>query len=182
MPAGREGRAEGGPGMRHETLTYEADGLTMRSQLFVAPGPGPRAGVLVFPEAFGLGQHAIGRARRLAGSGYAALACDLHGGGRLVEDLQEAISLLQPLHADPSRTRARAAAGLAALAARDEVDAARIAAIGFCFGGTIALGVARSGADLPARAGFHSGLKTNAPRTDAGSIRARVLVCIGADE
>jgi len=99
--------------MHHETLTYQADGLTMRSQLFFEPGTdsGPRAGVLVFPEAFGLGQHAISRAERLAGMGYVALACDLHGNGRVIDDLQGAILALEPLFADPSRTRARAKGG-----------------------------------------------------------------------
>ena len=168
--------------MRHEILTYEADGLTMKSRLFVERAERARAGVLVFPEAFGLGRHAIARAERLAGMGYAALACDLHGEGRLVDDLQEAIGLLQPLRAEPSRTRARAKAALDALAARDEVDAARIAAIGFCFGGTMALELARSGAAIKAVVGFHSGLKTAAPKTDAKAIGARVLVCIGADD
>ena len=78
--------------MHHEILTYQADGLTMQSQLFFEPGTdsGPRAGVLVFPEAFGLGAHAISRAERLAGMGYVALACDLHGDGRVIEDLQAA--------------------------------------------------------------------------------------------
>lgn len=168
--------------MRHETLTYQADGLTMRSQLFFEPDSGPRAGVLVFPEAFGLGPHALSRAERLAGLGYVALACDLHGDGRVVDDLQEAIGLLQPLFADPSRTRARAAGGLQALTARSEVDAGRIASIGFCFGGTMSLELARSGADLKSVVGFHSGLATNAPKTDARAIKAKVLVCIGADD
>ena len=168
--------------MHHETLTYEADGLTMKSQLFFEPASGPRAGVLVFPEAFGLGEHAISRAERLAALGYVALACDLHGDGRVVDDLQEAIGLLQPLFADPSRTRARAAGGLQALVARSEADAARIAAIGFCFGGTMALELARAGAELRAVVGFHSGLSTKAPKTDARAIKARVLVCIGGDD
>ena len=70
--------------MQHETLTYQADGLTMRSQLFFEPASGRRAGVLVFPEAFGLGEHAISRAERLAKEGFVALACDLHGDGRVV--------------------------------------------------------------------------------------------------
>jgi len=170
--------------MHHETLTYQADGLTMRSQLFFEPGTdsGPRAGVLVFPEAFGLGQHAISRAERLAGMGYVALACDLHGDGRVIDDLQGAISALEPLFADPSRTRARAKGGLDALTARAEVDAARVASIGFCFGGTMSLELARSGAQVAAVVGFHSGLATAAPKTDAKAIKGKVLVCIGADD
>jgi dienelactone hydrolase len=168
--------------MQHETLTYAADGLTMRSQLFFEPGSGRRAGVLVFPEAPGLGDHAVARARSLAELGYVALACDLHGEGRIVEDLQEAIALLQPLYAAPARTRARARGGLEALTARPEVDAGRIAAIGFCFGGTMALELGRSGAAVHAIVGFHSGLGTTAPKTDANAIKGKVLVCIGADD
>lgn len=168
--------------MHHETLTYTADGLTMRSQLFFEPGSGRRAGVLVFPEAFGLGDHAISRAQRLASLGYVALACDLHGEGAVIEELPAAIALLQPLYAEPARTRARAGGGLDALRARAEVDADRIAAIGFCFGGTMALELARAGADLSAVVGFHSGLATTAPKTDAKAIKARVLVCLGADD
>ena len=99
--------------MRHETLTYVADGLAMQSQLFFEYAPSPRPGVLVFPEAFGLGDHAIGHAKRLAGLGYAALACDLHGDGRFVDDLPEAMGLLQPLFDDPSRTRAQEPRGAA---------------------------------------------------------------------
>lgn len=168
--------------MQHETLTYTADGLTMRSQLFFEPGSGRRAGVLVFPEAFGLGDHAISRAQRLASLGYVALACDLHGEGAVIDELPAAIALLQPLYAEPARTRARARGGLDALTARAEVDAERVAAIGFCFGGTMALELARAGADLKAVVGFHSGLATTAPKTDAQAIKARVLVCIGADD
>lgn len=168
--------------MQTETLTYQADGLMMKSQLFLEPAAGPRPAILVFPEAFGLSEHAISRAKRLAELGYVALACDLHGDARLVDDLQEAIGMLQPLFADPSKTRARAGGGLDALLARPEVDAAKVGAIGFCFGGTMALELARAGADVKAIVGFHSGLGTTAPKTDAKAIKGRVLVCIGADD
>ena len=71
--------------MQRETLTYEADGLTMRGELFYETQATPRAGVLVFPEAFGLSDHARSRAERLAGQGYVALACDLHGEAKLID-------------------------------------------------------------------------------------------------
>ena len=67
-------------------------------------------------------------------------------------------------------------------AGREEVAPGRIAAIGFCFGGTMSLELARSGAELQAVVGFHSGLSTTAPKTDAKAYRGRVLVCIGADD
>ena len=165
-----------------ETLTYQADGLAMKSELFFEPKSGTRAGVLVYPEAYGLNQHALQRAQRLASLGYVALACDLHGEGRVVEDLGESIKMLDPLYADPSKTRARAIGGLKALAARAEIDAARIGTIGFCFGGTMSLELARSGADIKGVVGFHSGLGTVAPKTDAKAIKARILVCIGGDD
>jgi dienelactone hydrolase len=165
-----------------ETLTYEADGLRMSSHLYYKDGgSGARPGVLVFPDAFGLGDHARSRAERLAGLGYVALACDLHGEGLVLSDLKEVMALIEPLRADPLRTRARASAALEALKGRAEVDSSRIAAIGFCFGGTMALELARGGADVAGVVGFHSGLATTRPE-DAKNIRGRVLVCIGADD
>jgi dienelactone hydrolase len=168
--------------MKRATLSYPADGLQMKSQLFFEPGSEPKAGVLVFPEAYGLNKHALSRAEKLAGLGYAALACDLHGEALVVDDLSVSIGMLDGLYADPSKTRARAMGGLRALADRPEVDSRRIGAIGFCFGGTMALELARSGADIKAVVGFHSGLATVAPKSDAKAIKARILVCIGGDD
>ena len=168
--------------MNTETLTYEADGLHMVSRLYYDGRSGEaRPGVLVFPEAFGLGEHAKSRAERLAGLGYVALACDLHGEGRVFSDLGEVMPLIEALRADPLRTRARASAALDALKGRAEVDASKIAAIGFCFGGTMALELARGGAEVIGVVGFHSGLAT-ARTEDAKDIRGKVLVCIGADD
>jgi dienelactone hydrolase len=162
------------------TLTYQADGIAMRGELFFEPAAGPRAAILVFPEAFGVGENVLRRARQLASMGYVALACDLHGGGRFVDNLTEALALVQPLFDDPLRTRARAAAAMAALAARPEVDPARIAAIGFCF--PMSLELARSGADLKAAVGFHTVLSSKARVTRPGVITARILVFIGSDD
>jgi len=167
--------------MQTEKLTYEADGLRMDSQLFYQPGTGRRPGVLVFPEAFGLGDHAISRAERVAKLGYVALACDLHGDRRIINDMQQVIGLIGSLRSEVSRVRARAQGGLNALKQRPEVDPNRIAAIGFCFGGTMALELARSGGNVAGVVGFHSGLVTVAPQ-DAKNIKGKVLVCIGADD
>jgi dienelactone hydrolase len=168
--------------MHTEILKYEADGLKFESHLYFDKGKtAKRPAVLVFPEAFGLGEHAKSKAKRLAELGYVSLASDLHGEGKTVSDLGAVMGLLGPLMADPSGTRARAKAGLAALKARPEVDAARIAGIGYCFGGTMALELARSGSDVVGVAGFHSGLGTARPQ-DAGNIKGKVLVCIGADD
>ena len=166
----------------HTEITYQADGLAMQSHLYWDEArPGPRAGVLVFPEAFGLGEHAKSRAQRLAELGYVALACDLHGHGQVFEDLGYVMGLINPMRDHPEHTRARAQGGLDALLARAEVDPSRIAAIGYCFGGTMALELARSGALIAGAVGFHSGLATTKPE-DARNIGGKVLVCIGADD
>ena len=166
--------------MHTQDLAYEADGLQMKGHLCLPDGE-PLGAVLVFPEAFGLAAHAKGRAERLAGLGYAALAGDLHGGQYVAGGLEEALGLLAPLRADVGKTRARAGGALAALLGVKGVDAARIAAIGYCFGGTMALELARGGAAVAGVVGFHSGLATpNAE--DARNIKGRVLVCIGADD
>lgn len=167
--------------MQTQTLDYQADGLSMKGHLCTPDQAGRRPGVLVFPEAFGLGAHAKARAERLAGLGYVALAGDLHGEQYNAASLDEALGLLAPLRADPAKTRARAAGALAALVAQPNVDPSRIAAIGYCFGGTMSLELARSGAALHAVVGFHSGLATNTPQ-DAKNITGKVLVCIGADD
>lgn len=169
--------------MKTETVTYAADGLNMVGELYWdETQTGPRPGVLVFPEAFGLGEHAKSRARRLAEHGYAALAGDLHGEGKLFTHLPDVMPAINELRENPARIRARAGGALKTLAARSEVDAARIASIGFCFGGTMSLELARGGADIVAVTGFHSGLATVAPAEDASAIKAKILVCIGADD
>lgn len=165
-----------------ETLHYQGDGLAMKATLYVNDAvDGMRGGVLLFPEALGPGPNIHDRARRLAEAGYAALVCDLHGDARLCDDMAEIMALIGELHANPEHLRARTRGALALLAADDRVDAARIAAIGYCFGGTMALELGRSGAQLTAIVGFHSGLATTAPQ-DAANIKGKVLICIGADD
>ncbi len=169
--------------MRTETVEYEADGLHMVSQLmFDNDASGRRPGVLVFPDIFGVSDHAKERAERLVSEcGYVALACDIHGDAQVYSDLEEVMAVMGPVRTDPARIRARARGGLEALLARPEVAPADIGAIGYCFGGTVALELARSGADIKAAVGFHSGLATKASQ-DAKAIKGKVLVCIGADD
>ncbi len=168
--------------IQHEVLAYEADGLAMRGHLYFDDGvSGKRPGVLVYPEGPGLGGHAKAKAEALAKDGYVALACDLHGNEHVATGMDEIMGLLGPLMQDPACTRARARGGMEALLTRPEVDNRRIAAIGFCFGGTMALELARSGAAIGAAVGFHSGLATASP-AQPGVVKARILACIGADD
>jgi len=144
-------------------------------------GAGRRPGIVVFPEAFGLGDHAKKRADRLAKLGYVALAADINGEGAMYNDMAQLGPVIQSLYDDRSEWRSRARAALDALRAQPDVDASRVAAMGYCFGGTTALELARSGAPLAAIATFHAGLIAGLPE-DAGRIRAKVLVCHGAED
>lgn len=168
--------------MPSEVITYETDGLSMISRLYRPAGvSGPRPGVLVFPEAFGLGEHALSKAERLAGLGYVALACDLHGGGAMLTDMTKMMEAITPLRTDASHVRTRTKTGLEVLKAQSGVDGSRIAAIGYCLGGAMALELACTGAPIAAAVGFHSGLD-RVSVADAGNIRGKVLLCLGADD
>jgi dienelactone hydrolase len=168
-----------------QRIEYEADGIRMMG-LYAKPAAGSaagalRPGILVSPPGPGLGEHSKGVAKRLAEMGYAAFALDYHGGGTLITDGAEMTARIRGFIENPLSIRARLARALEVLAAQPEVDAARIAAIGYCFGGTAVLELARSGAPIAATVGFHSGLKTVRPR-DAANIKGKILVCLGADD
>jgi dienelactone hydrolase len=168
--------------MRTRDIEYQADGASMIGQYAVDETKKERRpGVLVIHEGLGLTEHTKKIAARLAALGYAAFAMDYHGGGKPLTNPADARPRIGAWIADPAGIRARATAALDVLKAQKEVDAARLAAIGYCFGGTTALEVGRSGADVKAIVGFHSGLVTVRPQ-DARNIKGKVLVCIGADD
>ena len=128
---------------------------------------GKRPGVLVVHEWWGLNDFARERAVKLAGLGYVALAADMYGGGATTRDREEAGKLAGALLRNPDLLRARAQAALKVLAADPRVDPKRLAAIGFCFGGTTVLELAYSGADLAGVVSFHGGL----PRPQPGDLK-----------
>ncbi|MGE0230515.1 MAG: dienelactone hydrolase family protein [Flavobacteriaceae bacterium] len=170
-----------GQRIQTRTVNYTCGDMHMEGDLFRPDLTADRPAVLVFPEGFGLGEHARSRAKRIAELGYVAMACDLHGNARVIESSDEAFRVLGPLSKDASEIRKRAASALNALLSQDGVAKDCVAAVGFCFGGTMALELARSGADLRAVVGFHCGLATTRPE-DAPNIKARILVCIGSDD
>jgi len=138
---------------------------------------GRRPGVLVFHGGAGLDKHAQDRACRLAALGFVAFAADMYG-----DDVRghrdRILQTITELRDDPVRMRARAQAALDWLVAHSSTDLRR-GAVGYCFGGLVALELARGGADLAAVASIHGSLRTRQPAAP-GSIRARVLVCHGA--
>jgi len=141
---------------------------------------GKRPGVLVCHEGNGLHPEVKVRCQRLAELGYVAFALDYHGGG-VPLPLEEAMPKLGELMADPAATRRRGLAGLDVLLAQSVTDADRVAAIGYCFGGTTALEVARSGAEIVGAISFHGDLSSPAP-DDAKKIKGKVLALHGADD
>jgi dienelactone hydrolase len=168
--------------MRIEDIAYQADGVRMIGQLAVDDQrAGKQPGILVCHEGPGLTEHTKKIAARLAGLGYAAFAMDYHGDGKPLANPADTMARLGPWRTDPTGIRVRALAALEVLKSQKEVDPARLAAIGYCFGGTTALEVGRSGADVKAIVGFHSGLATARPQ-DAVNIKGKVLVCIGAED
>jgi dienelactone hydrolase len=167
--------------MTSSDVEYSIDGKRYLGHLAVPDGDDRRPGVLVCHEGPGLDDHAKGRADRLAAElGYVAFALDYHGDGRPLP-MAEVMPKLGELMGSPERTRQLGRAGLDVLLANPRVDHAKVAAIGYCFGGTMALELARDGADLAAVVGFHSGLATAAP-ANKGAVKAKVLTCIGVDD
>jgi dienelactone hydrolase len=135
--------------------------------------------VVVFHAAPGLGDEPKRRTRMPAEElGYVALAADVYGGGQAPAVGPAAMARMQPLIQDRAELRRRAVAALDALKALPNVDETRVAAIGYCFGGSTVIEMARGGTDLNGVVSFHGGLKTNAP-AEPGAIKAKMLILTG---
>lgn len=168
--------------MHTQRIEYQVDGLDAVGYLAVPDGDDPRAGVLLSHEGPGQDDNVRQRTERIASElGHVAFALDYMGGGRPLDSREDMMARIGTLRQDPDATRRLGRAGLDILAAQPRVDPDRLAAIGFCFGGTISLELARGGADLKAVVGFHSGLGTTRGE-DAANITGKVLVCIGVDD
>jgi dienelactone hydrolase len=160
-----------------EPIIYSDRTTDLHGLLYRPAAPNGRA-ALVVHEANGIGRNVRRRAAMLADLGYIAFVADLYGGGRGFSG-DEAVRRMDALRADPAAFRARVAAGLARLLEIDGVDPARVAAIGYCFGGMAVLELARAGADLAAVVSFHGLLGSPAPARP-GEVKAKILACSGA--
>jgi dienelactone hydrolase len=142
---------------------------------------GKRPGVLVVHQWKGVGDYEKKRAEMLAKLGYNVFAVDIYGKGIRHNNPKDASAEAAKYKNDRRLLRARVNAGLEVLKKQELTDAKRVAAIGYCFGGTTALELARSGADVAGVVSFHGGLNTPNP-TDAQRIKAKVLALHGADD
>lgn len=146
---------------------------------------GQLPGVLVFSDWMGVGEFSKSTAKDLAKLGYVAFVADIYGEGKQAKDQKEAGELAGKFKGDRPLMRNRAQAALDALLTikgeRYSLDSKRIAAIGFCFGGTASLELSRSGAPLRGVVSFHGGLETPDVKL-AKNIKAQILVLHGADD
>jgi dienelactone hydrolase len=165
-----------------ETVEYKQDGTTLEG--FVAYDDaikGPRPGVLIVHQWLGLTDYEKNRAEMLAQLGYVAFCADIYGKGVRPQNTQEAGVQAGKYKNDRQLLRARVNAALDAMRRQPLVDPKHLAAIGYCFGGTTVLELARSGADVAGVVSFHGGLDAPDP-ADGRNIKCKVLVCHGADD
>jgi dienelactone hydrolase len=161
-------------------VTYEFDGEKYTGRLVYDDAlEGPRPGVLVIHEWWGLSDYEKRRARMLAELGYVAFAADIYGTGKLTDDPEQAEQWMSWVTADPAEWRERVRAALDQLLVGGRVDPARVAAIGYCFGGATVLQAAYGNLPLAGVVSFHGALPA-APEEAKGKIGPRILAFHGA--
>ncbi len=166
------------PVIKEENVTYSADTATLNG--FVAydsSSTAKRPVVLVVHEWWGLNDYVRNRAKQLAEMGYLAMALDMFGNGKIAADPQEAMAFTKPFYSSPQLAKARLDAALNKIKQYPQADTANIAAIGYCFGGTVVLNAARLGENVKGVVSFHGGLAGVQP--SKGLLKAKVLVCHG---
>ena len=168
--------------VKTEPVEYKQGDTTLEGWLvYDDAGSGKRPGVLVVHDWFGVSDYVKGRAEQLAKLGYVAFVADIYGKGVRPQTPKDAGAEAGKFKSDRALLRARVNAALDVLKSNPNVDPARIAAIGYCFGGTTVLELARSGADIAGIVTFHGGLDTPTPE-DAKNIKCKVLILHGADD
>lgn len=165
-----------------ETIRLSAEGTDLQSYLaYDDANDARRPGVMVIHEWWGLNDYIRRRVDQLAKLGYAALAVDMYGNGEVADNPDDAGRLMNGVLSDITKAESRMGAALEYLQSHDRVDAQRIAAIGYCFGGAMVLHAARTGMPLAGVVSFHGALGS-AHKPAPGEVRAKVMVCHGADD
>jgi len=165
-----------------EWVEYEHDGVALKGYLAYDDAyDQPQPGVLVIHQWWGLGEYEKLRAEQLAQMGYVAFAVDMYGADKYTDDPAQAAEWATPMYQDRELGRARAAAALEVLSSRLEVDPSQLASIGYCFGGTISIELAFSGADLDVVVSFHGSPLLPSPE-DAKQTRGEIVLHHGYDD
>jgi dienelactone hydrolase len=165
-----------------EAVEYKQGDTTLEGYLAYDDSiSGKRPGVLVVHQWLGLTGYEKHRAEQLAALGYVAFCADIYGKDNQPKNVQEAGALAGKYKSDRALLRARVNAALDVLEKNEFVDTKRVAAIGYCFGGTTVIELARGGAELNGIVSFHGGLDSPVP-ADGKNIKCKVLVLAGADD
>lgn len=161
-------------------IDYEADGVPLKGYLAYDDSVSEkRPGILVVHEWWGHNDYVRRRAEKLAALGYVAFALDMYGGGKTAEHPSDAGAFSKQAMENMDLYKAKFLAALDVLKAQDMVNTDDIGAIGYCFGGSTVLNMARMGVDIDGVVSFHGGL-TPAVESEPGDIEAKILVCHGA--
>lgn len=165
-----------------ETIEYKQGDTVLEGYLaYDSSIKGKRPGVLIVHQWKGLTDYEQKRAEMLAKLGYNVFALDIYGKGIRPQSSQEAGAQAGKYKSNRDLLRARAQAGLAVLQKHEFTDQMRVAAIGYCFGGTTVIELARSGADIAGVVSLHGGL--DSPHPENGKhIKCKVLALHGADD
>lgn len=163
-------------------VSYRASGTTLKGYIAYDDAvQGKRPGILVVHEWWGHNEYARMRARMLAKQGYTALAVDMYGDGKQAHHPDDAGKFASEVSKNAKLAKARFDAALKLIREQKTVDAGNIAAIGYCFGGSVVLNMARIGEPLKAVVSFHGGLGTESP-AEAGKVKARIASFTGEDD
>jgi len=164
--------------IKEDAVEYSADTVKMNGYVaYDANVEGKRPIVLVVPEWWGLTDYPRMRAKQLAQLGYLAMAVDMYGNGKTVDNPTDAQNMSMPFYQDPQMGYKRLMAAAAKIKSDPHADTSKMAAIGYCFGGGMVLNAARLGADFDGVVSFHGSL-VGAP-AKKGLIKADILVCHG---
>ncbi len=163
-----------------QEIDYTQNGTSLKGYIaYDDTIKGKRPGVLVVHEWWGYNEHARDRARMLAQIGYTALAIDMYGDGKIADHPKKAGEFMNAAFKDWETSKARFNKAREILQSHKTVDAKRIGAIGFCFGGAVSIRMARGGADLAGVVAFHSALPLEPAITN---MKASVLVINGSQD
>ena len=163
-------------------ISYTQGGTVMKGMVAYDDATGAkRPGVLVVHEWWGHNDYARKRARMLAELGYTALAVDMYGDGKTADHPEDAGKFSKAVGGNPALVKARFEAALDTLKQQPTVEGDKIAAIGYCFGGSIVLGMARMGTDIDGVVSYHGSLATQTPAKQ-GAVKTSIRVFNGADD
>jgi dienelactone hydrolase len=168
-------------GMKETTITYIADGVSYNGYVvYDEQIKGKRPAILVIHEWWGLNDYTKMRAKKLAALGYIAMAVDMYGNGKLATNPEEAKELASVFYKNPQLSKTILDAAINKIKEFEQTDTKNIAAIGYCFGGSVVLNAAKLGADLKAVVSFHGGLAGVPANREV--LKANILVCHGGSD